>query len=159
MTYEEAFCRKLLLQAGVCPQEQYDAWLDAYLEAEDPLSPIVLSLAECGGNLWEIISCLHRFTLDKPVDQNKVFDSIWQDLHNRYCSGEIDRKECLREMSAIAQASGNYWEEPWHTMALLDEFYELGEEGIIDIGDIIEKFEQFIQHKKMLTFSSTQNDF
>lgn len=157
MTCEEAFCWKLLLQTGVYSEEKYDAWLNTYLEAEDPLSPIVLSLAECGGDLRKIISCLHRFTLDKPIDQNKVFDFIWQDLHNRYQSGEIDRKECLREMSAIAQANGNCFEEPWHTMALLDEFYELGEEGIIDIGDITEKFEQFIQHKKTLTFPPAKN--
>ena len=159
MTYEEAFCYKLLLQARACTQDKYDAWLNAYLEAENPLSPIVLSLAECGDDLSRIISCLHRFTLDKPIDQNKVFDLIWRDLHNRYLSDELDRKQCMHQMNAIALASGNYWEEPWHTMALLDEFYEIGEEGIIDINEVIKDFEQFIQNKQTLTpLSAKSND-
>jgi len=43
MTREEAYYHKILLMTGFT--EGYDAWLDEYLEREDPLSDIVLELS------------------------------------------------------------------------------------------------------------------
>lgn len=48
MTREDAYYERILLLCGYW--EDYDRWLDSYLETEEPLSDIVLELLDCRGN-------------------------------------------------------------------------------------------------------------
>ncbi len=52
MTREDAYYERILLLCGYW--EDYDRWLNSYLETEEPLSNIVLELLDCCGDFKEI---------------------------------------------------------------------------------------------------------
>ena len=64
MTPEDAYFHMILLQTG--HTDIYDSHLNTYLQKEDPLSDIVLSLSFCD-TLDKTIGCLYDYTIDKKT--------------------------------------------------------------------------------------------
>ena len=97
MKLDDAYYHLLLLQSGL--DDGYDAWLDGYLEEEDPLSDIVLNLASCGSNTNETISCLNAYCGLKPaVDERVICDRLRNFLKDAYHTGRMTRREVADAM-------------------------------------------------------------
>ena len=70
MTHEQAAYFRLLLLLGF--PEPLDAFFDAALEEEDPLSDVILSLVDCRGNRNSQLVVLHEYTQAAQVDYAAV---------------------------------------------------------------------------------------
>ena len=146
MKLDDAYYHLLLLQSGL--DDGYDAWLDGYLEAEDPLSDIVLNLVSCGSNVNETISCLNTYCSLKPeVDERSICDRLRNFLKDAYHSGRMSQREVVDVMHRIALANG----DPWGVEAdLWDEFYymedrlDLVDDGIASREVFDEAFDKFL---------------
>ena len=146
MKLDDAYYHLLLLQSGL--DDGYDAWLDGYLEEEDPLSDIVLNLASCGSNVNETISCLNAYCGKKPaVDERQLCDRLRNYLKDAYHSGRMSQREVVEVMHRIALANG----DPWGVeVDLWDEFYymedrlDLVDDGIASREVFDEAFDKFL---------------
>ena len=129
MKLDDAYYHLLLLQSGL--DDGYDAWLDGYLETEDPLSDIVLNLASCGSNMNETISCLNAHCGLKPaVDERKICDRLRNFLKDAYHNGRMSQREVVDAMHRIALAH----DAPWDSETdIWDEFYYM--EDRLDLVD------------------------
>ena len=138
MKLDDAYYHLLLMRAGL--DDGYDAWLDGYLEAEDPLSDIVLNLASCGSNMNETISCLNAYCGEKTaVDESQLCDRLRIFLKNAYHGGRMSQREVVDVMHRIASANG----DPWGAEAdLWDEFYYM-EDRLDQVDDGIASREVF----------------
>ena len=117
MTYEDAYYHKLLLQFGF--DGGYDAWLDGWLEAENPLSDIVLALADCGSDRNRTVSVLHNFYLNQKIDEPAVCDRLRLFLKEEYLAGRMDRNAVLKAMVTFASAHEYPCCDPWYSMYVL----------------------------------------
>ena len=146
MKLDDAYYHLLLLQSGL--DDGYDAWLNGYLEEEDPLSDIVLNLVSCGSNMNETISCLNAYCGQKPeVDERSICDRLRNFLKDAYHSGRMSQREVVDVMHRIALANG----DPWGVeVDLLDELYymedrlDLVDDGIASREVFDEAFDKFL---------------
>ena len=129
MKMDDAYYHLLLLRTGL--DDGYDAWLDGYLETEDPLSDIVLKLASCGSNMNETISCLNAYCGPRPyVDERMICDRLRNFLKDAYHSGRMSQREVVDAMHRVAMAHG----APWNVETdIWDEFYYM--EDRLDLVD------------------------
>ena len=137
MTREEAAYQMILLKSNIT--DEYDAWLDHYLEIEDPLSDILLKLLDCRSHLSVTISCLQFYCWEKEYDHQSVAEKLRLYLKNAYLSGKIDRETCVNDMYAFAYKSERMHEE-FAVMSTISDYYELAEDQILDI----EKWEKLL---------------
>ena len=138
MKLDDAYYHLLLMKS--CLDDGYDAWLDGYLEAEAPLSEIVLNLVCCGATVHETISCLNAYCGPKPeVDERQLCDRLRKFLKDSYHSGQMSQREVVDAMHRIALANG----APWDAEAdIWDEFYYM-EDRLDLVDDGIESREVF----------------
>lgn len=120
MTREDALYQKLLLAAGFW--EQYEPWLAEFAEKEDPLSDLTLELSWCGGNYKEIVSCLHRYSMEGEVDDAAVAERLRLFVKERLENGSLTLDGCMeafyrfaREMIGCAPI--------WNHMMALSDYY------------------------------------
>ncbi len=129
MTREDAFFQMLLIRSEIT--EEYDAWFDRYLEEEAPLSDIVLELVDAGSDFDKIVSCLHFYTAERPLDYAKVAEMLRLYLKNAYESGRMDNITCTSYMYRFAEKSGRMHEE-FAPMMIISDYLWLAEEGACD---------------------------
>ena len=129
---DDAYYHLLLMRAGL--DDGYDAWLDGYLEAQDPLSEIVLNLALCGSNVNETISCLNAYCGPKPeVDERKICDRLRNFFKNAYHRQQMDQRSVVDAMYRIACAHGDPGDfafNLWGDFYYMEDCLELVEDGI-----------------------------
>lgn len=126
MTSEDAYFEKLLLQAGV--EENYDAWLNRYLEAENPLSDLVLELVDCGADKNKVISRLNSYCIAQGVDEAVIETRLRDFLRERYLSGTMGTKKLVDAMYRLSAAlpDGQFSNQ----LTVITDYYELAKEGI-----------------------------
>ena len=132
MTHEEARFMEILLICGF--SEGYDAWLNGYLETEDPLSRVIVGLIDCGSNTKQIVSCLHTHYADGAVDDALVCDMLRRYLKEAYDSGRMTRGECTEAMRRFARCQEDPYELPWRNMDVLADYYEMVEDEVADMA-------------------------
>ena len=146
MKLDDAYYHLLLLKSGL--DDSYDKWLDGYLEAEDPLSEIVLNLALCGSKVNETISCLNAYCGWKPtVDERGICDRLRNYLKDAYHSGRMSQREVVNAMYRIASAHGDpddYYFDIWGDFYYLEDSLHLVECGIISEEVFQEAFLLFL---------------
>ena len=132
MKLDDAYYHLLLLKSGL--DDGYDAWLDAYLEAEDPLSDIVLNLISCGSKMNETISCLNAYCGLKPeVDERAICDRLRNFLKEAYHIGRMTQREVADAMYRIVLAHGDPGDfdfDIWGDFYYLEDCLSLAEDGI-----------------------------
>lgn len=132
MKREDAYYYKTLLMSGF--SEEYDAWLDSYLEAEDPLSDIVLELALCGSDVSKTISCLHNYCLEQDFDARIVCSRLRLFLKEAHHTKRLSKKEIAYYMYRFSSNHGDpgdFDAELWGDMFYIDYYHSLAEDGII----------------------------
>lgn len=146
MKTEDAYYHLLLLKAGL--DDGYDAWLDEYLEREDPLSDIVLDLALCGSDLNKTISCLNSYCGSRPeLDEWKLRERLRLFLKNLFHTGRMDQRTVAEAMYRIASAHGAPWDlesEIWGDFYDLEDHLTLVEDGIASRAHFDAAFQRFL---------------
>ena len=129
---EDAYYFKILLTSGF--RDGYDEWLDGYLEAENPLSDIVLNLSLCGSDINKTISCLHNYCAEQDFDESIVCEKLRIFLKDAYNSNRLNKEETVAYMYRFAVNHCNTVDfniDSWGSMFYLDDYHSLAEEGII----------------------------
>ena len=146
MKLDDAYYHLLLLQSGL--DDGYDAWLNGYLEEEDPLSDIVLNLVSCGSNMNETISCLNAYCGQKlEVDERSICDRLRNFLKDAYHSGRMSQREVVDAMYRIVQAHGDPGDcgfDIWGDFYYLEDNLDLVECGIVSEEVFHEAFLMFL---------------
>ncbi len=132
MTGEDAYYFIILLMSGF--YEEYDKWLDDHLEAEDPLSDIVLKLSLCGSDVNKTISCLHIFCAEQGFDERAVCNRLRRFLKEAYNSKGLNKEETVSYMYRFAVNHGdpgNFEMDLWGDMFYMDDYHSFAKDGII----------------------------
>ena len=145
MSYEYAACFRLLLLCGYT--QELERYVDAALEEEDPLSPIILALSTTGGDDRKKLSILNEFLLDvkeSEIDYDQtVFALVMDFLRDRAAEG-MPTKELCHLMYRLALSSERYFDEPWHTMYYMEDLHDEAEMDIyVSKEDFQLKFHAF----------------
>lgn len=130
MTREDAYYRRILLLCGVW--DDFDKWLDVYLEDEDPLSPIVLDLLDCRNDMKKAEHVLNLYCLEAPFDEESVHTRLRCYLKEGYQNGEMSKDQV---MSLIFRFSKNLPTEASFSndCLTLSDYYVLAEENVVDM--------------------------
>ncbi len=97
MTPERAKFHLCLLENG--DRTQLDAEVNAALEADGPLSDLILALSVSTGD-EEMHHALHEYLLDHPADMHAVENMLRSELSSRFRQGRVTQEECLAMMRA-----------------------------------------------------------
>ena len=130
MTREDAYYRRILLLCGVW--DDFDEWLDAYLEQEDPLSNIVLDLLDCRSNMKKAEHVLNLYCMEAPFDEESVHTRLRLYLKEGYQSGKMKKDHV---MSLIFRFSQNLPAEASfaNDCLTLSDYCVLAEENIVNM--------------------------
>ena len=90
-------------------QDEYDKWLNSFLETENPLSEIVLELSLCESDINKTISVLARYRMEQPIDEAAVCDRLRIFLKNAYYSSRMNKEEVVYAMYTMASHIGAPW--------------------------------------------------
>lgn len=129
MTPERAQFHLLLLEAG-------EGWLfhsemNAALEAENPLSELMLALSLCGSD-EESMRVLREYLLDHPAEMTLVEHMLRQELRARNEQGVMSPETCLKMMHTLACDT-----QDGHALTLfadvvaVEEYRDLAADGIL----------------------------
>ena len=132
MKREDAFYHKIMLMTGF--NDGYDEWLNNYLNAENPLSNIVLELAYCESDINKTISVLHNFCMEQPFDEETVCDRVRTFFKNAYYANRMGKGEIVSTMYRLALNVGDPGDfdiHLWGSMYYLDAYYSLAKDGVI----------------------------
>jgi hypothetical protein len=137
MTREDADYRRILLLCGVW--NDFDEWLDDYLEKEAPLSDVVLDLLDCRNDIKKVEHVLRLYCLEAPYDEESVYTRLRLYLKEGYQSGNMTKDNV---MSLIFRFSKNIpCEAAFSNDCLtLSNYYALAEENIVDM----KRFDQIL---------------
>ena len=132
MKREEAFYYKHLLLLGF--SEEYDAWLDAHLNAESPLSDIVLELSLCGEDVRKTAALLHNYCAAEPFNTAVAIDQLRLFFKRAYDTGSMNVNEISAAMYQMALNAEDLDEcvlPLWGSFYYLDYYRALVEDGVI----------------------------
>ncbi len=133
---EEAFYYENLLMFGF--SDGYDEWLNYYLEAESPLSDIVLELSLCGSDVNKASSLLHNYCAEQNFDKVVSHDKLRLFFKNAYYSNRMSKEEVLSTMYHLSlniENPGNFDIKLWGSMYYLDYYYGLALDGVIPMDN------------------------
>ena len=137
MTYEQAVFFKILLSLGY--REELNAFINTALEAEEPLSDIILELSFAENDLNRQISLLNEYIISAStaVDYDgAVFSLLLDFLRKRRLSGmSVEETSVLMHRAAILRPY--FWEKPhdrkWFVMYFFADYIEFcGEQEASD---------------------------
>ena len=134
MKREDAFYYKQLLTLGF--SDGFNEWFDSFLEADKPLSDIVLDLACCGSDINKTISLLHNYCLEQPFDEVVACDRLRLFFKEAYHSNRMSKEEVVATMYRLTLNVGDPGDfdfniDIWGSMYYLDDFHSLAKDGII----------------------------
>ena len=114
--------------------EGYDEWLNGFLETEDSLSDVVLSLSLCGSDVNETISCLQNYCGEQDFDEKHVCEKLRLFLKDGYYSGRFSKEETVAYMYRFASSHGDpggFEMDIWGVMFYMDYYHSLAKDGLI----------------------------
>ena len=159
MKREDAFYYENLLILGL--RDEYDKWLDSFLETENPLSEIVVDLASCGSDVNKIISVLHGYCMEQPFDETIVCNRFREFFKKAYHSNQMNKDEVVSAMYTLASnigAPGIYDMKTWGSMYYTDDYYSLAKEGIISWNAFDSAFLSYLNDGVPLNSDSIWNN-
>lgn len=132
MNREDAFYYENLLVLGF--SDEYDRWLNSFLEKEDPLNDITLDLACCGSDYNKTISVLMKYRMEQQVDEASVCNRLRHFLKRAFESKQMDKWQVCSAMYTIASHIGDPGDfDPgvWEDMFYFWYYYSLAKDGIL----------------------------
>ena len=143
---EDAFYFECLLAIGF--SDEYDEWLNSALESESPLSDITLEFISCGTDVNKTISTLYEYHKNKSIDEKTVCDRLRKFLKEAYYSKQMDKDKVVLSMYLLASHINNNLENNnstlWESMYYFGDYYDLADEGILDLKDVDSAFFDYL---------------
>lgn len=139
---EEAYYYYILLSNGFT--DGYDKWLNSYLEAQTPLSDIVLNLSFCGNDVNSTISYLYSYAKEyNRLNEEVVCCLLREFLRIGYLKNRFTKDEVCRLMYKFATTHGDPGEfdgDIWDDMFYMDGYYSFAKDGSISMKKFDELF-------------------
>lgn len=140
MTYEQAAFFKILLSLGY--REELNSFINTALEAEEPLSDIILELSFAGDDINRLVSLLNEYARSarRAVDYDgAVLSLLLNFLRKKRLSG-MSVAETSALMHRASMLRPNFWDESadrrWFVMYILADYIEFcGEKEANDVLD------------------------
>ncbi len=134
MKREDAFYYKQLLSLGY--SDGFYEWFDSFLEADKPLSDIVLELACSGSDINKTISLLHNYCLEQPFDEAAACDKLRIFFKEAYHSNRMTKEEVVETMYRLALNVGDPLDHDfnmdiWGDMYYFEYYYSLAQGDVI----------------------------
>jgi len=101
MTREEAYYERIKLLCGY--QTSCEKWLNLYLEAEEPVSDIVLSLLDCQDDKRETAYRLKLYCLEEPFDKESVYVRLRSELWIAYRNHSMLKDDVINALFRYSQ--------------------------------------------------------
>ena len=127
MTREDAYYERIMLLCGYW--DNYDEWLDSYLETEDPLSDIVLELLDCHGDIKEVEHRLNLYCLEAPFDEESVYIRLRLYLRDGYKNGNLSKDDVMSALFSFSQKIP--FCDFQSQCGVLSDYCDLAENGIL----------------------------
>ncbi len=144
LTYEDALCHKMLLEAGV--RGELAPVIERLLAEEDPLSDVAADLAFAGNDANRQISALNKYLSNKDeADIN--MDAVHEKLIAYFRSIYEKRPEELAGLVNLMYDIGTnseYAYENWHQLWECSDYYLLTLDGTISQAKFREYIEAFL---------------
>lgn len=150
MTREEAYYLKILLLSGF--RADYEEELNGYLEAEEPISDIVLTLAFLGSDIEKVIYELGCYCGEESFDADKSCDLLRLFLKQAYESKRLSKEEIVHQMYRFAMKHEDLFDSDskyWDCMYWMYDYFYLAEDGILSKEDFDRLFYDFLNEGKL----------
>lgn len=138
-TVEDARFQLLLIHLGIF--DRFYPWLNALMDAEDPLSDAVLELSWCPADMNHIVHILEEHTRDAQIDDFHLVKMLRNDLLQRMEADGLDMAGCMKILAKTSGLPYSNAEEPWISIDNLKSLYDLTLEP--DGGLPLPLFEQY----------------
>ena len=144
MTYEEALCFKLLLEADF--DDSFFAWYDKALN-EGNFNDLLLDLNFNISDKNKTIEILNNYILDaKEINQEKLFDLIWNEFHNLWVTNKITKENLIKTFYSIYLKLDND-SDVWFSVVILDDYFCHIKDGMVNEEKFNKMFLDFIERK------------
>ena len=127
MTREDAYYERIMLLCGYW--DNYDEWIDSFLETEDPLSNIVLDLLDCRGDIKEVEHRLNLYCLEAPFDEESVYIRLRLYLRDGYKNGNLTKDDVMSALFRFSQKIP--FCDFQNQCGVLSDYCDLAENGIL----------------------------
>ena len=142
MTREDAYYERIMLLCGYW--DNYDEWLDSYLETEDPISNIVLELLDCRRDIKEVEHRLNLYCLEAPFDEESVYVRLRLYLRDGYKNGSLTEDYVMSALFKLSQKIP--FCDFQNQCTCLSDYYDLAENGILDMKKVREELNRWLDH-------------
>ena len=123
-----AYYRAMLL-VGI--RDKLDEAFDRALEAEEPLSDLILSLSTCISDDNAVLSALQEYIINHDVDEQVVYHLIRGDFRQRFLTEQLTRAEVTDLLYRIVMGLDRFLQFPWHELTTPEYALELWQDGFI----------------------------
>ena len=128
MPEKVAYYRAMLL-VGI--RDRFDAAFDEALEAEEPLSDLMLSLCTCISDNEQVLAVLQEYLWHHTVDAQVVYHLIRGDIGKRHLAGQMTRSEVTELLYQMVQRMDKLYDDPWYELTRPSYALELWQGGMI----------------------------
>lgn len=143
MTRENAFYQRIKLLCG--DWESYNEWLDTYLEIEDPLSDILIKLIDCRNDIKETLHQLNLYCLEKPFDEESVYNRLREELYNKYEQNQITKDGAVSALHRISQ-NIPFGSDFQNYCNVLSDYYDLAINEIVNMKNFDDNFKKWLKN-------------
>ena len=140
MTREDAYYQRIMLLCGW--SDNYDEWLDSYLETENPISNIVLELLDCRENIKEVVHRLNLYCLEASFDEKSVYIRLRLHLRDGHRNGNLTENDVMSALFKLSQKIP--FCDFQNECACLSDYYDLAENGILDMNIVREELNRWL---------------
>ena len=150
MTREDAYYERIMLLCGYW--DNYDEWIDSYLETEDPLSDIVLELLDCHGDIKEVEHRLNLYCLEAPFDEESVYVRLRLYLRDGYKNGNLSKDDVMSALFRFSQKIPFCFFQ--NQCGVLSDYYDLAENGILLMKEFDEELNRWLDQGGQVNIDS-----
>ena len=139
LSFNDAMFYKVLLQSGF--EEDVDKWIDEFINNTELLEGIYLDLACCYSDLNEIISYLHNYIGDNPINDKEVCDRLRCFIKTKLDNDEITIDRATEALISFASDrwQENYWSD-FYVISIFVEYLNAGFSEQIETFALIREF-------------------
>ena len=146
LSYIDAYYYLLLLKAGF--EKEVTMWINSIAENSDTLEGIYLDLVCCYSDLNEVISCLHNYIGDNPINDKEVCARLREFIKEKLDNNEISMERAIDAL--ISFVSDRWQEKYWSDFYMVSIFEEYQSAGFADQVEIFAMIREFINTGKRL---------
>ena len=139
LSFDDAMFYKILLESGF--KEDVDKWINDFLNNKAELDGVYLDLAFCYNDLNELISCLHNYIGENPINDKEVCTRLREFIKEKLENNEISIERAIDAL--ISFASDRWQEKYWsdfYMVSIFDEYLNAGFSEQVETFAMVREF-------------------